>query len=371
MNKPQLRYQVGLTLIKGIGPILAKNLIAYLGDAEAVFREKRQNLEKIQGIGGLLAQVIVDSQHNLLKRADDELEYIDRHGFNVYSYIDKEYPFRLKECADAPIVLYANGNINLNNGRFIAFVGTRNVTDYGRNLCEKMIKELSQQIPDAIIVSGLAYGTDVTAHKTALKHQLPTIGVVAHGLDRMYPATHASIAKAMTHNGAVITEYPTCTEPDKPNFVQRNRIIAGLCDAVVIIESAIKGGSLLTADAANQYNREVFAVPGRVGDVRSEGCNDLIRQNKAALIESAGDIINAMNWQPMNHKKPLQPLLFNELTTEEQTILTTLRQNESLQINQLTLILKLPVEKLFSQLIELEFKGYIRCLPGNIYKVTM
>jgi len=366
MNE-SLRYQIGLTLIKGIGPILAKNLIAYLGDAEAVFREKRQNLEKIPGIGEILAQVIV-SQSDLLTRADKELEYIARQGFTVYNYTEKEYPFRLKECADAPIVLYSNGTINLNKGRFIAFVGTRNITDYGRTICETMIEELSQQIPDIIIVSGLAYGVDITAHKTALKHQLPTIGVVAHGLDRIYPSTHTSTAQKMVHQGAIVTEYPTGTDPDKPNFVQRNRIIAGLCDATVIIESAARGGSLLTADAANQYNREVFAVPGRVGDVRSGGCNDLIRQNKAALVESAGDIIRAMGWQPSGTKKVIQPLLFNELSDDEQAILTLLRQNDSLQINQLTLKLKVPVEKLFSLLIELEFKGYVRCLPGSVYK---
>jgi DNA processing protein len=364
-----MRYLIALSMIKGIGPILARNLIAYLGDAEAVFTETQQNLEKIPGIGGVLSQAII-GKTDLLKLADKELEFITKNGFNAFAYTDKVYPYRLKECSDAPVVLYTNGKIDLNKGRFVAVVGTRNITDYGRTVCETLIEDLVQQIPDVIIVSGLAYGTDITAHKSALKHQTPTIGVVAHGLDRLYPAAHTSIASKMTASGAIVTEYPTNTDPDKPNFVQRNRIIAGMCDATVVIESAIRGGSLLTADAANMYNREVFAIPGRVGDSRSAGCNDLIRQNKAALIESASDLIKAMGWQPNESKNIKQPLLFYDLSEDEQAIIAILRQHDSLQINQLTLKLKLPVEKLFPLLIELEFKGHLRCLPGNVYKVV-
>ncbi|WP_084252425.1 DNA-processing protein DprA [Paludibacter jiangxiensis] len=364
-----MRYLIALSMIKGIGPILARNLIAYLGAAEAVFTETQQNLEKIPGIGGVLSQAII-GKTDLLKSADNELEFIAKNGFNAFAYTDKTYPFRLKECSDAPVVLYTNGNIDLNKGRFVAVVGTRNITDYGRNVCETLIEDLVLQIPDVIIVSGLAYGADITAHKSALKHNTPTVGVVAHGLDRLYPAAHTSIASKMTASGAIVTEYTTNTEPDKPNFVQRNRIIAGMCDAIVVVESAIRGGSLLTADAANLYNREVFAIPGRVGDTRSAGCNDLIRQNKAALIESASDLIKAMSWQPNESKNSKQTLLFNDLSEEEQTIISVLRQHESLQINQLTLKLKLPVEKLFPLLIELEFKGHLRCLPGNVYKVV-
>ncbi len=362
-------YLIALSMIKGIGPILAKNLVAYLGNAEAVFTEKKQNLEKIPGIGASLAQAIV-GKTELLKLAEKELDFLEKNRFRAVAYTEKAYPYRLRECADAPIILYSNGNIDFNKGRFIAFVGTRNITDYGRSICETLIEDLTQQIPDAIIVSGLAYGVDITAHKAALKHQTPTIGVVAHGLDKLYPAAHTSIAAKMTTNGAIITEYMTGTEPDKPNFVQRNRIIAGMCDAVVIIESAVRGGSLLTADAANQYNREVLAIPGRVGDARSAGCNELIRQNKAALIQSASDLITAMGWQPNANKQTIQPLLFAELTDDEQEIITILRQHDSLQINQLTHKIQLPIERLLSLLIELEFKGYVRCLPGSVYKVV-
>jgi DNA protecting protein DprA len=362
-------YLIALSMIKGIGPILAKNLVAHLGNAEAVFSAKKQNLEKIPGIGASLAHAIT-GKTELLKLAEKELDFLQKNQFNAIAYTEKAYPYRLKECADAPIVLYSNGNIDFNKGRFIAFVGTRNITDYGRSVCETLIEDLTQQIPDAIIVSGLAYGVDITAHKAALKHQTPTIGVVAHGLDKLYPAAHTSIAAKMTTNGAIITEYMTGTEPDKPNFVQRNRIIAGICDAVVIIESAVRGGSLLTADAANQYNREVFAIPGRVGDIRSAGCNELIRQNKAGLIQSASDLVAAMGWQPNASQQATQPLLFSDLTDDEQEIIKTLRQHDSLQINQLTRKLQLPIERLLSLLIELEFKGYVRCLPGSVYKVV-
>lgn len=363
------RYMVALSMIKGIGPILARNIVAYLGSAEAIFTEKQQTLAKIPGIGEILSNAIVN-QTDILAKADKELDFIAKNSFHVYPYTDKAYSYRLKECADAPVVLYANGTIDFNNGRFIAFVGTRNITDYGRALCESIIEDLLQQIPDAVIVSGLAYGVDITAHKAVLKQHKSTIGVVAHGLDRIYPPVHTSIAKKMAETGAIITEYTTGTEPDKSNFVQRNRIIAGLCDAVIVVESAARGGSLLTAEAANQYNREVFTIPGRVGDIRSAGCNSLIRENKASLIESASDIVAAMGWQPQLAKQPFQSSLFSELSDDEQAVISMLRQHDSLQINQLTVKLKQPVEKLFPLLIELEFKGHIRCLPGSVYKVT-
>jgi DNA processing protein len=363
-----LRYYIGITLIKGIGPILAKNLIAFLGSAEAVFKESITTLEKIPGIGSTLAKIIVKQSSEALQHADKEIEYIDSHHIRALLYTEKEYPFRLKECEDAPIVLYFDGSINLNDGHFIAFVGTRIPTDYGRNWCNSIIEELSKQLPNAIIVSGLAYGIDITSHKAALKHQLPTIGVVAHGLDRIYPPSHTPIGNRMAKNGGIVTEYPSGTKPDKPNFVQRNRIIAGLCDAVIIVESAARGGALLTAEAANLYNREVFSLPGRIGDIRSEGCNSLIKQNKASLIESANDLIHAMNWESKTEGILPQQTLFNDLNEEEQTLLTLLRKSDSIQINQLTLQLNWPVEKLFSLLLEMEFKGLIRSLPGNVYK---
>ena len=370
MNESSLRNHIAITLIKGIGPILAKNLIAYLGSEEAVFNENSATLEKIPGIGSTLAKMIFEQAPEALKLADRELEYIQSHHIQALLYSEKEYPFRLKECEDSPIVLYYDGSINLNNGHFIAFVGTRNPTDYGRNWCQSIIEEFAQKIPNTVIVSGLAYGIDITAHKAALKHQLPTIGVVAHGLDRIYPSTHTPIGNKMAKNGGIITEYLSGTKPDKPNFVQRNRIIAGLSDAVIIVESAARGGALLTAEAANLYNREVFSLPGRVGDIRSEGCNALIKQNKASLIESATDLINAMNWESKTGNILIQPTLFSDLNEEEQTLLTTLRKSDGIQINQLTLQLNWPVEKLFSLLLEMEFKGLIRSLPGNVYKVN-
>jgi DNA processing protein len=369
MTREQLRYQIGLTLIKGVGPILAKNLIAYLGSAEAVFSEKKQNLARIPGIGDTLAAVIA-GRTELLDRADKEIENARSNGYSIISFFDKGYPYRLKECSDSPVILYCRGNIDLNNSRFLAFVGTRNATDYGKKCCESIIENLAAQVPGLVVVSGLAYGMDITAHKAAIKYGLPTIGVVAHGLDRIYPAVHTQIAARMVENGAVLTEYPVGTEPDRPNFVQRNRIIAGLCDGSVIVETATRGGSLLTAEAANQYNREVLAVPGRIGDLKSEGCNELIKQNKAALIETAEDVIAALNWYPAKKSKHIQTLLFDELNSDEQNVMELLRQFETLQLNHLTLQLKLSVDKLLPLLLEMEFKGLLRCLPGNVYKAA-
>ncbi|MBB3186876.1 DNA-processing protein DprA [Microbacter margulisiae] len=369
MNESSLRYYIGLTLIKGIGPILAKNLIAFLGSAEAVFKEKASTLEKIPGIGTILATIIADQASTALALADKELEYIHAHHIRPLIFSEQDYPFRLKECDDSPIVLYYDGTINLNDGHFIAFVGTRMPTDYGKSWCTSMIEELAQKLSNIIIVSGLAYGIDITAHKVALKNEIPTIGVVAHGLDRIYPATHTPIGNKMAKNGGIVSEYSTGTNPDRPNFVQRNRIIAGLSDAIIIVESAARGGALLTAEAANSYNRDVFALPGRIGDIRSEGCNNLIKENKAMLIGSSTDLLNAMNWESKDNVST-QQTLFSDLNQDEQTILTLLRKSEGLQINQLTVQTQWPVEKLFSMLLEMEFKGIIRVLPGNVYKAV-
>lgn len=366
-NESSLRYVIALTFIKGVGPISAKNLIAFYGNAEQIFDEQSSALHKIPGIGYSIAHAIVDQRETALRRADQEIEYLQKHHIRALTYADSDYPFRLKECDDAPLVVYYEGKAHLNDGHFIAFVGTRTPTDYGKNWCYDTIDDLSAKLPNTVIISGLAYGIDITAHKAALKNNIPTIGVVAHGLDRIYPSSHTPIGNKMVQHGGIITEYPMGTKPDKPNFVQRNRIIAGMSDAVVIVESGARGGALLTADAANLYNRDVFALPGRVGDLHSEGCNTLIKQNKAFLIESADDLIKIMNWEIVETTQ-VQPVLFSSLTQDEQTVLMTLRKFDTLQINLLTIQLKWPVEKLFSLLLEMEFKGLIRSLPGNVYQ---
>jgi DNA processing protein len=271
-------------------------------------------------------------------------------------------------------MIYTKGNCDLNNGKFIGIVGTRNATETGKENCKKLISDLSLAQPNSIIVSGLAYGIDICAHKSALDASLPTIGVLGHGLDRIYPSSHRSTAVKMLQNGSLLTEYLSQTNPDRQNFVQRNRIIAGLCDAIIVVESAVRGGALITAELANEYNRDVFAFPGRVGDEWSAGCNALIKNNKASLIESANDILQFMNWEKQNSNQlssTVQTALFLDLSNDEQKIVGTLRQNtDGLQLNELAIQLEKPVSKISSLLLEMEFKGLVKCLPGNLYKIV-
>jgi len=371
MNDETLKYKIGITLIKGIGCNLAKNLIAYVGSVEGVFKEKQQNLAKIPGIGEILSSEIV--LQNVLARAEQEIEFIQKNKIQTYYYADREYPYRLKECADSPIMLYSKGNCDLNNGKFIGIVGTRNATETGKENCKKLITDLAAAQPNSIIVSGLAYGVDICAHKAALEAGLPTIGVVGHGLDRIYPAAHRPTAVKMIQEGALLTEYLSLTNPDRPNFVQRNRIIAGMCDATLVVESAARGGALITAEVANDYNRDVFAFPGRVNDEWSSGCNALIKNNKASLIESADDILRFMNWEKQDaaSKLNVQTTLFLDLSDEEQEIVSVLRQHsEGIQVNELSIVLAKPFSKISAQLLEMEFKGIVKCLPGGVYRIV-
>lgn len=371
MSDETLKYKIGITLIKGIGNNLAKNLIAYVGSVEGVFKEKQQNLAKIPGIGEVLSVEI--ASQNVLARAEQEIEFIEKNKIQTSYFTDREYPFRLKECADSPILIYSRGNCDFNNGKFVGIVGTRNATETGKENCKKLIAELATAQPNIIVVSGLAYGIDICAHKAALDAGLPTIGVVGHGLDRIYPAAHRPTAVKMLQDGALLTEYISLTNPDRQNFVQRNRIIAGLCDAIVVVESASKGGALITAEVANDYNRDVFAFPGRVNDEWSAGCNALIKNNKASLIESADDILRFMNWEKQNSTSTpvVQTALFLDLTDEEQEIVTKLRQNsEGIQLNELAIQLIKPISKISALLLEMEFKGLVKCLPGNLYRIV-
>jgi DNA processing protein len=368
----ELRYKIGITLIKGIGNALAKNLIAYIGSVEGVFKENQANLAKIPGIGEILSKEIVSQ--DVLRRAEQEVEFVIKNKIQPYYFTDRDYPFRLKECADSPILIFTKGSCDLNNGKFIGIVGTRNATETGKEYCQKFITDLAQLQPHSIIVSGLAYGLDICAHKAALEAGLPTIGVVGHGLDRIYPAAHRPTAVKMLENGALLTEYLSQTNPDRQNFVQRNRIIAGLCDATVVIESAAKGGALITAEVANDYNRDVFAFPGRVGDEWSAGCNALIKNQKASLIESASDFCQFMNWEIQTDSAPSLPIqasLFVDLTDAEQQIIATLRQNsEGMQVNEMAVSLSQPFSKISSLLLEMEFKGLVKCLPGSVYRIV-
>ena len=366
-----LKYKIGITLIKGIGNNLAKNLIAYVGSVEGIFKEKQQNLAKIPGIGEVLSYEIVSQ--NVLPRAEQEIEFIEKNKIQTFYFADRDYPFRLKECADSPIMIYTKGNCDLNNGKFIGIVGTRNATETGKENCKNLINNLASVQPNSIIVSGMAYGVDICAHKSALDAGLPTIGVVGHGLDRIYPAAHRPTAVKMLQQGALLTEYLSQTTPDRPNFVQRNRIIAGLCDAIVVVESAARGGALITAEIANDYNRDVFAFPGRVTDEWSTGCNALIKNNKASLIESVDDILQFMNWekQGSTNSPAIQTTLFDDLSDEEQEIVSALRQHpDGIQVNELAILMTKPFSKISSVLLQMEFKGIVKCLPGGIYKIV-
>lgn len=365
----KLIYQVGLTMINGVGESHARLLLHALGDAEAVFSESQANLEKIPGMNATLAEEI--KRPDVLLKAEKEIAFAESKQISIYFITDPRYPQRLKQCADAPLLFYYRGNANLDAPHILSVVGTRKASHYGREMTEQIICDLAVKQPDLLIVSGLAYGIDICAHTAALQQGLPTVGVLAHGLDRIYPPAHRKTAVEMITQGGLVTDFPTGVFPDKPNFVRRNRIIAGLADATLVVESAEKGGSLITADLAFSYERDVFAVPGRVTDSHSKGCHALIRQNKAALVTSADDLIMAMQWdveERTSGKMPRQmELLFPE-NEEKQKILSLLIERQEIHTNDLALLLQLPIQQLSSLLFEMELDGLVKALPGNRYK---
>jgi len=364
----KLIYKIAISLIPGIGSINAKKLIAYTGSLEGVFSEKRQNLMRIPGIGEFLARQV--SNKSIFEKAEKEIAYLNENKVKAMFYLDKEYPERLKQCADAPIIIYQKGTCNLNALKMVSVVGTRNSTQRGRDICDKIVAEIGRYHPKTVIVSGLAYGIDVTAHKAALKNKLKTLAVLAHGLSTLYPSVHQSVANEIVNQGALITDFISPDKPERNNFVKRNRIIAGLSDATIVVESGIKGGALITADMANSYNRDVFAFPGRVSDQWSKGCNRLIFTNKAYLIETLYDLEYIMGWEREPAvQKVIQTSLFHDLNHEERLITDLLQHNEHLSIDQISLKLQFPVSKVSSLLLNLEFKGLVKSLPGKSYKL--
>ena len=368
MTSDTLLYQVALSIVTGIGGILARNLVAYVGSVEGIFREPVSRLMKIPGIGEINARKL--REKNVLLRAEEELLFMERNGIRAFFYLDENYPRRFRNCADAPILFFMKGTVNLDCAKAISIVGTRNATDYGRQLCEELIRDLADRGHQVLIVSGLAYGVDIQAHKSALKHGLPTVGVLGHGLDKLYPAAHARIARAMVENGALLTDFPSLTRIDPPNFIRRNRLIAGLSDATIVVESGVKGGALITADIAASYDRDICAFPGRAGDVYSKGCNDLIKRNIAALIENAADLEYVLGWEdPSKAKAPRQQVLFLELTPEEQQLADQMKKGEKIHIDQLSSTLEMPISRISSLLLEMEFKGLVETLPGNLYRL--
>ena len=369
MSEEELKYRLALHLLPGIGPVLARALMSYCGSVENIFLKKKGQLEKIPGIGSERAKLI--QKKDLFEKAEAEIIFMKKHGIKSLFYLDKDYPSRLKNCEDAPLMLFNKGNVTLNSDRTIAIVGTRFITSYGKEATEKLIEELAKYKP--VIVSGLAYGVDIHAHKYAINNNIPTIGVVAHGLDRLYPTEHKAIAEKMLLNGAIISEYVSKTNPDRENFPARNRIVAGMCDAVIVIESAEKGGALITADLANDYNRDVFALPGRTSDHFSKGCHQLIRKNKAMLFESAEHIAEIMNWdnpKETNKQKAQKQLdLFITLNEDEKRLVKILQSDKIIGIDSLALKSNFPVSKVSAILLNLEFAGLLKSLPGKMYRL--
>ncbi len=367
----KLLYQLALTQIKGLGNINGKNLIAYVGDISEIFTQNKQLLQKIPGVGHTLCNNIIEEKQRVLDKAKRELEFIEKHQIQAIFFTDKDYPIQLKEYYDAPLMLYYKGNVGLNFKKSIAVIGTRNATEYGKRMCAQIIKDLAENQPDLCIVSGLAYGIDICAHKDAIQNHLPTIGVLGHGLDRLYPAFHKNIAKTMLQNGGLLTEYMSETNADKPNFVKRNRIVAGITNATLVIESAIKGGAMITVEYANSYNKDVFAIPGRSNDEWSQGCNKLIKINKASLVEKAEDIEYMMGWtkEQQKSKKEQQHTLFVDLTEDENKIYLLIKENKVVHIDIIAQKIGKTIKELSPILLALEFKNCIKCLPGNAYSL--
>lgn len=363
-----LLHQVALTLVPHIGPVQAKLLIEHLGDATAVFKAKKQALEKIEGIGTVRAASIrhfADWQE-----AEKEIAFIERYKITPLFLGSEQYPRRLFHCYDPPTLLYYRGNAPLNAERVVAIVGTRYKTDYGRQLTEALVSGLARY--NVMVISGLALGIDAIAHKAALKNELPTIGVLAHGLDKMYPAEHKTLAKDMLRQGGgLLTEFRSKTAPDKHHFPARNRIVAGMSDAAIIIETDIKGGSMITANLANDYNRDVFAFPGRTTDAKSAGCNQLIRTNKAMLITSAQELAEIMRWEPTHPPvQKIQQELFITLSAEEQKMVQLLKEKDSLPIDELNARSGLSPSQVAEALLNLELQQVLAALPGRRYRLN-
>lgn len=359
-----LFYLIALTLVPNIGDVMSKELISRFGSAENVFKAKKKDLECIEGMGSMRVNAILNFSN--FKGAQDEMQFIEKYKIQAFSISDENYPKRFLNCYDPPLLLYFKGNADLNKSKLIGIVGTRKNSDYGKLVCEKIVAEMSAE--DIIVVSGLAFGIDTIAHKSALKQGLKTIGVVGHGLDRIYPNENKALAKAMIESGGILSEFRSGTNPDKQNFPRRNRIVAGICDAILVVESGIKGGSLITAEVANGYNKDVFAIPGRTTDSRSEGCNYLISSNKAALVSSGTNILETLGWINVQKKKKSQPQLFIDLSEEERTIINILQLKEQMHIDELYLASGLSSSSVAASLLNLEVNGLIASLPGKIYK---
>lgn len=366
-EKEILQYQIALTLLPGVGDVNARKLVAYTGSPEAVFTERKSALLKIPGLGNASVDLILKNKH-VLERAAREAEFVSRFKIKTSFFTDTDYPERLKHCTDSPVLLYSLGNMDLNSPYIVSVVGTRSASEYGKEMCRKLISGLKDI--GVLVISGLAYGIDTCAHKSALDENLKTVGVLAHGLDRIYPSLNFNLSQRMLNQGGLVTEFPSETNPDRENFPRRNRIIAGLSDATIVIEAGAKGGALITADIANSYNRDVFAVPGRLTDTMSEGCNHLIKTNRAALVQSAKDIYYIMGWdKTVVRKEVVQRKLFVELQPDEEAVVKLLREHGDCSMDKICLTSGMQTSKVAAALLNLEFEGLVKSLPGKIYRL--
>ncbi|MCW3118485.1 MAG: dprA [Chitinophagaceae bacterium] len=366
MNNKLLLYQVALTLIPNIGPVQAKLLLQHF-DIDEIFNARKSLLEKIEGFGEVRARSIraFDNFHE----AEEEVAFIEKYKIKPLFITDKEYPQRLLNCYDSPTLLYYRGNAGLNNSKIISVIGTRTHTDYGRQVTESLIQDLSAL--NVLIVSGLAYGIDAISHREAIRNSLPTVGVMAHGLDQIYPAQHANLAKDMIKNGGLLTEFKSNSNPDKHNFPIRNRIVAGMSDATIVVETGLRGGSMITAELANGYNKDVFAFPGKVTDSKSAGCNFLIKNNKAMLLTDAQELIEMMGWEEKKKTRAsLQKELFIELTADEKIVMDILKQKDSVHIDELNLGSGLSSSAVAAAILNLELQNIISSRPGKLYSLT-
>jgi len=364
-NDDTLLYRIGITLIPGIGNMNAKKLIAWCGDPALVFKEPKRDLLKIPGMARILNSDI--NLQQLLIRAEQEMTFIRNSGIKPLYYYDDDYPEKLKHCADSPLMLYYKGLEGIFNKKILAIVGTRKATSYGQHICKEIVKDLENE--NIVIVSGMAYGIDSCAHRMALSCGLETIGVLGHGLDRIYPSENRNMAARMLEQGGLLTEFMSQSIPDRENFPKRNRIIAGLSDAVLVVESAGKGGAIITAEIASSYNRDVFAVPGSIHNEYSDGCHLLIRRNIAALARSADDIRYSMGWEGKAEKQKSKAELLSKYDHEEKIILRIILEKVRAPIDDIVLISGLGATKAASVLLKLEFEGVISGLPGKLYEV--
>lgn len=363
---PELHYQIALTMAPAIGPITARNLIKKAGSAREVFRMSRASMLKIDRIGPNLSKSINASV--LLKQAEKEMEFLGKHHISAFYFNDPQYPSRLRECEDAPILLYSRGSEELNTKRILSVVGTRKASSYGKELCRSIVLDLSSRIGGLVIISGLAFGIDVMAHRAALEAGIPTVAVLGHGLATLYPHAHRETAKKICGQGALVTDFHSGMGPERNNFLRRNRIIAGMSDATLVVESAASGGALITADIAHSYGRDVLAVPGRATDERSKGCNNLIKDNVAAMVESAEDVIGHLNWTDDMLENPKHPGGIISFTEQEKLVLELMTRYNGLRPEELSSFSEIPIPLILSLLTQMELKRWVHVEPGNLYQ---